>query len=359
MGCCGGITPGNDTSERERSNQLDEQLKEDAEKSVREIKLLLLGARESGISTFMKQMTIILKSGYNEESRKKYINVILNNALVSLGNILQAMKSIIPHVEFASSERKIDGDKLLSYEVLDTTATQLPDGAPEVMKALWADSGVQACFQRSNEYQLTDSAKYYLDALDRICETNFIPDEQDVLRCSVQTTGIVEESFSHNDLHYRIFDISGQRSERRKWIHCFEGVTAIIFFASLNAYDLVLAEDESTNRMHDSMKLFDSICNNKWFTDTSILLFLNKKDHFEEKITRSSLKICFPEYNGTDEYAEAAQYIQVKYEVLNRTENREIYTHFICATDIGDLQFLFGAVIDIIIKNDLKDCDLF
>lgn len=50
--------------------------------------------------------------------------------------------------------------------------------------------------------------------------------------------------------------------------------------------------------MHESMKLFDSICNNKWFTDTSIILFLNKKDLFEEKITHSPLTICFPEYTG-------------------------------------------------------------
>ena len=46
------------------------------------------------------------------------------------------------------------------------------------------------------------------------------------------------------------------------------------------------------------MKLFDSICNNKWFTDTSIILFLNKKDLFEEKIKKSSLTVCFPEYTG-------------------------------------------------------------
>lgn len=120
--------------------------------------------------------------------------------------------------------------------------------------------------------------------------------------------------------------MGGQRSERKKWIHCFEGVTAIIFCVALSAYDLVLAEDEEMvrgleatgggwgqwwgrglvlkalscpqNRMHESMKLFDSICNNKWFTDTSIILFLNKKDLFEEKITHSPLTICFPEYTG-------------------------------------------------------------
>lgn len=56
--------------------------------------------------------------------------------------------------------------------------------------------------------------------------------------------------------------------------------------------------------MHESMKLFDSICNNKWFTDTSIILFLNKKDLFEEKIKKSPLTICYPEYAG-EHFAES------------------------------------------------------
>lgn len=45
-----------------------------------------------------------------------------------------------------------------------------------------------------------------------------------------------------------MFDVGGQRSERKKWIHCFEGVTAIIFCVALSDYDLVLAEDEEMVR---------------------------------------------------------------------------------------------------------------
>ena len=64
---------------------------------------------------------------------------------------------------------------------------------------------------------------------------------------------------------------------------------------------LVLCYDGTAqNRMMESMNLFDSICNNKWFTDTSIILFLNKKDLFQEKIKKSPLTVCFSEYTGTD-----------------------------------------------------------
>lgn len=61
------------------------------------------------------------------------------------------------------------------------------------------------------------------------------------------------------------------------------------------------------NRMHESLKLFDSICNNKWFTDTSVILFLNKKDIFEEKIRKSPLTICFPEYTGRESLSRQGQ----------------------------------------------------
>lgn len=156
-----------------------------------------------------------------------------------------------------------------------------------------------------------------------------------------------------------MFDVGGQRSERKKWIHCFEGVTAIIFCVALSGYDLVLAEDEEMNRMIESLNLFDSICNSQWFVLTSIILFLNKKDLFEEKITRSPLTICFPEYTGPNTYDDALKYIAMKFECLNkRKDQKEIYTHFTCATDTNNIQFVFDAVTNVIITNNLKGCGL-
>lgn len=156
-----------------------------------------------------------------------------------------------------------------------------------------------------------------------------------------------------------MFDVGGQRSERKKWIHCFEGVTAIIFCVALSGYDLVLAEDEEMNRMVESLKLFDSICNSKWFLETSIILFLNKKDLFEEKIQKSPLSMGFPDYTGGNTYDETSSFIQQKFENLNkRKDQKKIYTHFTCATDTSNIEFVFDAVTDVIIKNNLSSCGL-
>lgn len=109
------------------------------------------------------------------------------------------------------------------------------------------------------------------------------------------------------------------------------------------------------SRMAESLRLFDSICNNNWFTNTSLILFLNKKDLLAEKIKRIPLTVCFPDYKGQNTYEEAAVYVQRQFEDLNRNkETKEIYSHFTCATDTSNIQFVFDAVTDVIIQNNLK-----
>ena len=96
---------------------------------------------------------------------------------------------------------------------------------------------------------------------------------------------------------FRMVDVGGQRSERRKWIHCFENVTSIIFLAVLSEYDMLLFET-SENRMEESKALFKTIITYPWFQNSSIILFLNKKDIYEEKILTSHIIDYFPEYDG-------------------------------------------------------------
>lgn len=85
----------------------------------------------------------------------------------------------------------------------------------------------------------------YFNQIDRMADPQYLPTDQDILRSRVKTTGITETMFRVGELTYRLFDVGGQRSERKKWIHCFENVTALVFLVSLSEYDQMLYEDES------------------------------------------------------------------------------------------------------------------
>ena len=293
MGCVGSTE---DKEAHARSKAIEKNLKSDGEKAAREVKLLLLGAGESGKSTIVKQMKIIHEKGYTDEECEQFKPVVFSNAIQSMVAIIRAMGQL--KINFSDSGLKKDAVEFFNM-ANEYDEVVLPENMANIMKKLWQDPGLQECVGRSREYHLNDSAEYYLNALDRISASNYVPTEQDVLRTRVKTTGIIETNFTFKDLHFKMYDVGGQRSERKKWIHCFEGVAAVIFMVAMSDYDLTLAEDPEVNRLRESMKLFDSICNNRWFIETPIILFLNKKDLFEEKIQKSPLNICFPEFTGT------------------------------------------------------------
>ena len=215
------------------------------------------------------------------------------------------------------------------------------------------DQGVQNCFSRSREYQLSDSAEFFLNQLSLTSGTEYVPTQQDVLKAQVHTTGINTSHFVYKDLRFDIYDVGGQRSERKKWLHCFEGVDAVIFCVALSEYDLVLREDDRVNRMRESLKLFNTICNNKWFLKTPIILFLNKIDLFKEKIGKNPLAGYFPEYNGSlTTYTEAVAYIQERFESLNTfRKTKPLYTHLTCATDTESIRLVIDVVLDKVIED--------
>merc|ERR1712228_413810 len=130
---------------------------------------------------------------------------------------------------------------------------------------------------------------------------------------------------------FHVFDVGGQKSERKKWIHCFESVTAVIFVASMNCYDEVMFEDEEKNSMVDSIELFGNICNNEWFQDTAMILFLNKKDSFDQ----------------------SADYIKSAFEQQNQQQSKQIFSHLTCAVDKNQVEKVFNDIQTIIINASL------
>ena len=95
--------------------------------------------------------------------------------------------------------------------------------------------------------ELLTSSSYYSN-IDRLFARDYLPSDQDVLRSRLRTTGITETLFELGQLNYHMFDVGGQRSERKKWVHCFEGVHCLMFVAALSGYDQCLVEDKTAVR---------------------------------------------------------------------------------------------------------------
>ncbi|XP_064088637.1 guanine nucleotide-binding protein G(q) subunit alpha isoform X1 [Palaemon carinicauda] len=388
MACC----LSEEAKEQKRINQeIERQLRKDKRDARRELKLLLLGTGESGKSTFIKQMRIIHGAGYSDEDKRGFIKLVFQNIFMAMQSMIRAMDLLqISYGDSVNSEhadlvRAVDYESVTTFEEPYVTA----------MKSLWQDTGIQHCYDRRREYQLTDSAKYYLTDLDRIAAEDYVCTVQDILRVRAPTTGIIEYPFDLEEIRFRMVDVGGQRSERRKWIHCFENVTSIIFLVALSEYDQILFESDNENRMEESKALFKTIITYPWFQHSSVILFLNKKDLLEEKIMYSHLVDYFPEYDGPKQdhvgarefilkvylaqnpdpdrmcYSHftcatgpqkdaiaAREFILRMFVELNPDPEKIIYSHFTCATDTENIRFVFAAVKDTILQLNLKEYNL-
>ncbi|VDM72612.1 unnamed protein product [Strongylus vulgaris] len=106
--------------------------------------------------------------------------------------------------------------------------------------------------------------------------------------------------------------------------------------------------------MKDSINLFNQICNNEWFSNTAMILFLNKIDLFAEKIKKINITCALRHYKGAQEYRPALEYITRKFMQVNKNSKRSIYTHETCATDTTQIGVVIDSVVDIVIQQTMQ-----
>ena len=332
---CGTSLSEDDKRFASRSRQIQKQNEEDNEKDRNKVKLLLLGAGESGKSTVFKQMRQLFGDKYTPDELAQFRLFIHQNVIQTIEDLCDiarkefASDPAINSMEFQATAPNEGVSDLRNFRRFPELTLQ----RAQTIQTLWQSS----LFQRTwdyiirgkgrNRYQIIESAHGFLDRVIELSNPAWTPSEQDILHCRVRTSGIREErlviptasggstgptegskrSRGMSDLSnsstgsggsnggghsktFTFFDVGGQRNERRKWIHCFEGVHAVIFIVALSEFDQCLWEDGTANRMEDSIQLFKNTCDDAAFTHSAFILFLNKKDLFDAKIKHKSLR---------------------------------------------------------------------
>ncbi|XP_055386084.1 guanine nucleotide-binding protein subunit alpha homolog [Condylostylus longicornis] len=345
-----------EVEQRYKSREIDKFLAKDKQLIARQVKLLLLGAGESGKSTFLKQMRIIHGINFEPELVREYQHVIYQNIVRGMQVLVDAREKLEIPLEHQITEKAAERVKLL-YCGPGLSTEQFIEYAP-VVRTLWYDKGIKTAYDRRREFQISDSVSYFFDEVNRIARLDYVPSQKDILRCRKATKGVYEFMIRIQNIPFVFVDVGGQRTQRQKWTKCFDNsVTSIIFLVSSSEFDQVLAEDRKTNRLEESKNIFDTIVNNSTFNGISIILFLNKSDLLEEKVKNpeTDIRSYHPEFTGNPHsILDVRNFILQMFLNVRRNTKSIIYHHYTNAVDTENIQIVFNSVKDTILQRNLS-----
>jgi GTPase SAR1 family protein len=347
MGCVGSAS----RNDAETTKQIERDIRLESAKQGKILKILLLGTGDSGKSTFFKQVRAIHageKKLSNAET-KKFIKVLRQNVKYSMQCLISSCR-----------ERKCELPKLtdkVEAAISNEDPEQLTEDTAKLIDKLWKEKAIAEAFRRRQELKIhvPTNAEYYFDNVLRFAEPDFTPSFDDIMMSKLKTTGVQEAKFESDKNDIVLVDVGGQRSERRKWLHCLDDVVAIIYMAAMDDYDSMLEEDGATNRLQESLELFTTVTGSAYFADKGWILFLNKKDLFQKKIKDKPLNKFFTDIDakaGCD-YDKASNYLLEKYK--KAFQGKQIQHHFTCALDTDQCKHVFNDVKEFILSGILDE----
>ncbi|CAD6198216.1 unnamed protein product [Caenorhabditis auriculariae] len=358
---CGGTTLTVEEMLRKNS-AIEKQIDKERKTVEKTLKILLLGGPESGKSTIFKQMRILHCNGFTDIDYVNFRYLVYSNIIQSIEQLIRAAEQL----HFSSDETS-EVQRALSYFTAYRARVRPSDidltrDLAVAIGTIYRSEFIRAVLRRKNEIELLDSATYFLDQLERIASPDYRVTELDAVRTRIPTTGITEISFPFRNATLRMVDVGGQRSEQRKWIHCFDNVNGVLFIVDMSNYNLTMNEDDDPkrpqNKLKYSMALFKKIANHPCFTKkTGIILFLNKMDVFQEKIGTYPLTLCYQNYKGAQSFEPSASYIKDRFTRLVSSEiqsERPLYSHFTNATETRNIDRVFESCMDVVFKLSME-----
>ncbi|KAJ3513146.1 hypothetical protein NLJ89_g3115 [Agrocybe chaxingu] len=230
--------------------------------------------------------------------------------------------------------------------------------------ALWRDPVVQQTLKAA-EIALDEQPGFFLDQVQRITSEDYKPRPEDVLKARVTTIGpeehqIIAENGPDNARYWTIYDVGGSKTA---WAQFFDDVNIIIFLAPMSGFNQVLAEDESVNRLTDSLRLWQMICSNKVLSNIEFVLFLNKLDILDSKLKSG---IQFSSFvtsyvNKPNETKPVAKYLLdvfVSIHQQHSPKRRKLHPHLTCAVDTKATASVIHRIQDLILVKLLSQTNI-
>ncbi|KIM46923.1 hypothetical protein M413DRAFT_7609 [Hebeloma cylindrosporum] len=272
------------------------------------------------------------KSSDGSQSQSQYNPSKVELSVRSGSGWKQALSLVRESVESSeSSTRSIDHE---SRRILAALGDDIAN--------LWKDDHVQQSLKEA-EIALQEQPGFFLDQAARVAQEDYRPSPDDVLKARVTTIGpeehiIIPESGSQKAKQWTIYDVGGSRGQRAAWAQFFDDVHIIIFLAPMSGFNQVLAEDESVNRLTDSLRLWQLICSNKILANVEFVLFLNKLDILGAKL-KSGIQFSSFVTSYKDQPNETkpvARYLLDVFASLHQQHSpkrRRLYPYLTCAVD--------------------------
>eukprot|EP00456_Euglypha_rotunda_P088582 TRINITY_DN9087_c0_g1_i16.p1 TRINITY_DN9087_c0_g1~~TRINITY_DN9087_c0_g1_i16.p1 ORF type:complete len:271 (-),score=55.81 TRINITY_DN9087_c0_g1_i16:11-823(-) len=243
---------------KEERPELDVLLEREAIANALQFKVLLLGAGESGKSTVIKQLRLIhQRKDMTDKWFMSWVPCLHANAFQCIQQLLQQAEKFGYALE--------GKDKEIAQKILAIKTEEEPVLTEELAKEidhLWKLEQIVKTYERRTEFWLLEAANYYFEHLFEMAKPDFKPTEEHVVMARARTTGIITTEIQRGDILWKFVDVGGQRSERKKWIRCFDDVKAVLFIVNLAGYNSVLFEDQKKNRIHEEIELFQEVCAN-------------------------------------------------------------------------------------------------
>ncbi|KIK53957.1 hypothetical protein GYMLUDRAFT_88289 [Collybiopsis luxurians FD-317 M1] len=347
--------------DKARNDEIDAQLNLDRLETRNELQFLFMGTGNSGKDSVSKKMKefqhlkILREGGYTMQEREFYKDIIRKNLVQSMRAILDGLPDLDLSVAAENTAHLSTVFALPSNLELNFLTRDISNA----LRSLSKDPAIIEAIRRSKELHLNDSVVYYLNSAERLSSSDYIPSDQDILRRLEKDPAVTEIILGSGELKFKLYHVASQRSEWKKWMHLFESVAALVFLVDISDYDQMYYKDESVNCMQEAFSYFDEICNSKWFSNTSIILFLNGIEVFAEKLAKSPLDDYFPDYTGGDNYDAACEYLLHRFVSLNRSAAaiRHIYAHYLpeaVGYEDSAFNFILSAAPDIALQVHLR-----